>query len=186
MSHLQIFNDSDGAAPVLETADRTVIAEALGRIGVTFERWETRDVATPDDVLTAYAAEIAALKAKGGYRSVDVMAVAPDHPERATLRTKFLSEHTHAEDEVRFFVDGEGLFTLHHGGQVFNALCTRGDLMSVPAGMKHWFDMGAAPHFTVIRLFQNPDGWVATFTGDPIAERFPRLESAAPPAICLT
>lgn len=186
MSHLQIFSDADGATPVLESSDRTVIADALGRIGVTFEHWETRDVATPADVLNAYAVEINALKARGGYRSVDVMTVAPDHPERASLRTKFLSEHTHAEDEVRFFVDGEGLFTLHHGGQVYNALCTRGDLMSVPAGMKHWFDMGAAPHFTVIRLFQNPDGWVASFTGDPIAERFPRHEPAPRAAACLT
>ncbi|MFM9828559.1 MAG: 1,2-dihydroxy-3-keto-5-methylthiopentene dioxygenase [Sphingomonas sp.] len=178
MSHLQVFDEADGSAPLLDSSDGAVIASTLGEIGVTFERWETRDVATPADVLTAYAAEIAALKAKGGYQSVDVMAVAPDHPDRAAIRNKFLSEHTHAEDEVRFFVDGVGLFTLHHDGRVFNILCTRGDLMSVPAGMKHWFDMGAAPRFTVIRLFRNPDGWVASFTGDPIAERFPRHEPA--------
>jgi 1,2-dihydroxy-3-keto-5-methylthiopentene dioxygenase len=39
--------------------------------------------------------------------------------------------------------------------------------------------MGAAPRFTVIRLFVNPDGWVASFTGDPIAARFPRHEPVA-------
>ena len=116
------------------------------------------------------------LKSGGGYRTVDVVSVAPDHPDRATMRTKFLSEHTHAEDEVRFFVGGEGLFTLHHDGRVFDVLCTAGDLMSVPAGMKHWFDMGSAPHFTAIRLFVNPDGWVAAFTGDDISDRFPRHE----------
>jgi 1,2-dihydroxy-3-keto-5-methylthiopentene dioxygenase len=55
-------------------------------------------------------------------------------------------------------------------------LCTRGDLISVPAGMKHWFDMGPRPNFTAIRLFVNPDGWVARFTGSDIAERFPRHE----------
>ena len=115
---------------------------------------------------------------EGGYRSIDVAAIAPDHPERDALRGKFLSEHTHGEDEVRFFVDGEGLFTLHHDARVFNMLCTAGDLISVPAGMPHWFDMGAAPRFTAIRLFVNSDGWIAKFTGSDIAARFPRHEPA--------
>lgn len=178
MSHLQIFGDSDANALLLETADPERIALELAGIGVRFERWPTRPVATADDVLTAYAPEIERLVAADGYQSIDVMGVTPDHPDRATIRTKFLSEHTHAEDEIRFFVDGEGLFTLHEGGRVFNMLCTKGDLISVPAGMRHWFDMGAAPNFTVIRLFLNPDGWIAQFTGDDIATRFPRLERA--------
>ncbi|WP_066650891.1 MULTISPECIES: 1,2-dihydroxy-3-keto-5-methylthiopentene dioxygenase [Sphingomonas] len=178
MSHLQIFADSDANALLLETDDAERIALELAGIGVRFERWPTRPVASADDVLTAYAPEIEKLVAADGYRSIDVMGVTPDHPDRATIRTKFLSEHTHAEDEIRFFVDGEGLFTLHEDGRVFNMLCTKGDLISVPAGMRHWFDMGAAPHFTVIRLFLNPDGWIAQFTGDDIADRFPRLERA--------
>jgi 1,2-dihydroxy-3-keto-5-methylthiopentene dioxygenase len=178
MSRLQIFNDNDAQAALLDTEDALAITQALNAIGVRFERWPTREVASADDVLSTYADEIAALTAEGGYRSIDAMSVTPDHPDRATIRTKFLSEHTHAEDEIRFFVDGEGLFTLHEGGRVFNMLCTRGDLISVPAGMRHWFDMGAAPHFTVIRLFLNPDGWIATFTGDNIADLFPRLERA--------
>lgn len=178
MSHLQIFGDSDANALLLETGDPERIALELAGIGVRFERWPTRPVASADDVLTAYAPEIEKLVAADGYQSIDVMGVTPDHPDRATIRTKFLSEHTHAEDEIRFFVDGEGLFTLHEGGRVFNMLCTKGDLISVPAGMRHWFDMGAAPYFTVIRLFLNPDGWIAQFTGDDIADRFPRLEHA--------
>ena len=100
----------------------------------------------------------------------------PEHPQRAELRRKFLSEHTHGEDEVRFFVAGSGLFTLHIKERVYNMLCCRGDLIGVPAGTPHWFDMSARPSFTAIRLFTNPDGWVARFTGDPIAERFPRME----------
>ncbi len=178
MSHLQIFGDSDANALLMETGDPERIALELAGIGVRFERWPTRPVESADDVLTAYAPEIEKLVAADGYQSIDVMGVTPDHPERATIRTKFLSEHTHAEDEIRFFVDGEGLFTLHEGGRVFNMLCTKGDLISVPAGMRHWFDMGAAPKFTVIRLFLNPDGWIAQFTGDDIATRFPRLERA--------
>lgn len=179
MSRLQIFNDDEPGTALLNTEDAGVIAAELDAIGVRFERWPTRPVAGPDDVLSAYATEIDALTAEGGYRSIDAMRVTPDHPDRAAIRTKFLAEHTHAEDEIRFFVEGEGLFTLHEGSRVFNMLCTQGDLISVPAGMRHWFDMGERPHFTVIRLFLNPDGWLATFTGDDIAARFPRHEPVA-------
>lgn len=179
MSRLEVFAE-DGAL-LSETADGDAIAAQLGEIGVTFERWPTRKLAVDADgetILAAYAPEVARLKAMGGYRSIDVVSVVPDHPDRAAMRTKFLSEHTHAEDEVRFFVRGEGLFTLHAADRVWNVLCCEGDLMSVPAGMTHWFDMGAAPNFTAIRMFVNPDGWVAAFTGSDIAERFPRYEPA--------
>ena len=176
MSHLQVFDEGDGTTALLDTTDGETIAAELATIGVRFERWPTRPLADAAAILDVYAPEIEKLKAEAGYQSVDVVALAPDHPDRAMLRGKFLSEHTHGEDEVRFFVDGEGLFTLHEAGRVFNMLCTKGDLISVPAGMKHWFDMGPAPRFTAIRLFVNPDGWVASFTGDSIADRFPRHE----------
>jgi 1,2-dihydroxy-3-keto-5-methylthiopentene dioxygenase len=136
--------------------------------------------ADTDGVLTAYAPEIDRLKTEQGYQSVDIISLAPDHPDRAAMREKFLSEHRHSEDEVRFFVAGEGLFTLRTDDDRIHAvLCTAGDLISVPAGMRHWFDMGPDPSFTVIRLFENPDGWVARFTGDAIADRFPRHEAGA-------
>lgn len=176
MSRLQVFHEDDSTLPVFASENGDVIASTLAAIGVRFERWPLR--AHGDDILAAYAIEIDALKTQGGFQTVDVARVTPDHPDRAAMRTKFLSEHTHAEDEVRFFVGGEGLFTLHHDNRVFDVLCTAGDLMSVPAGMRHWFDMGAAPQFIAIRLFVNPDGWVAAFTGDDIAERFPRYEPA--------
>lgn len=182
MSRLQIFSDAANPALLADTDDGDTIAAHLEEVGVVFERWGTRDLpagASQDAILAAYAPEIDRLKAQGGYRSVDALSVAPDHPDREALRGKFLSEHIHAEDEVRFFVDGEGLFTLHMEGRVFNVLCTEGDLISVPAGTRHWFDMGAVPRFTVLRLFINPDGWVARFTGDPIAERYPRHEPVA-------
>jgi 1,2-dihydroxy-3-keto-5-methylthiopentene dioxygenase len=169
----------DGRDPV-ETDDPAEIARRLAGIGVRFEQWPLRDVARDADgaaVLAAFAPEIDRLKAEGGYRSVDVIRMTADHPERAVLRSKFLSEHRHAEDEVRFFVEGQGLFTLRDDDRVHSVLCEAGDLIAVPAGTRHWFDMGPHPHFTAIRLFVDPAGWVANFTGDPIADRFPRHEA---------
>ncbi|HYH99101.1 1,2-dihydroxy-3-keto-5-methylthiopentene dioxygenase, partial [Hyalangium sp.] len=110
-----------------------------------------------------------------GFRSVDVIKMVPDHPKKVELRNKFLSEHTHSEDEVRFFVEGQGLFNIHRQGKVYAVLCEKGDLIGVPDGTPHWFDMGPSPHFIAIRLFTSTEGWVAHFTGNDIAARFPSL-----------
>ncbi|WP_029622775.1 1,2-dihydroxy-3-keto-5-methylthiopentene dioxygenase [Sphingomonas elodea] len=181
MSQLRIFAET-GSTPLLDTREPMTIAAELAAQGVRFERWPARPIAADADqeaVLAAFAPEVERLKAEKGYRSVDVIRMVPDHPEKDLLRAKFLSEHRHAEDEVRFFVEGEGLFTLHLNDRVYAVLCEAGDLISVPAGTPHWFDMGPAPRFTAIRLFTNADGWIAQFTGDAIAERFPRHEPVA-------
>lgn len=111
-----------------------------------------------------------------GFHSVDVISVSPDHPDRKALRDKFLSEHVHTEFEVRFFVDGRGLFFLHIDDWVYAVLCEKGDLISVPSGVRHWFDLGEHPDVKAIRLFSEQSGWVAHYTNDDIAQRFPLLE----------
>jgi 1,2-dihydroxy-3-keto-5-methylthiopentene dioxygenase len=181
MSRLTIYPDDNAAHPLLDTTDGEQIAAALEPIRVRFERWAaSRQLPTDIDdaaVMDAYRGDIERLKSECGYRSVDVLRCLPDNPKREELRRKFLDEHTHDEDEVRFFVEGAGVFYLRASGKVFMTLCERGDLLSVPAGTRHWFDMGPAPHFTAIRLFTTPAGWVAKFTGERIARNFPSYGS---------
>lgn len=182
MSHLRIFAEKDGKTVLESHADHAAIASALGAVGVRFERWQASAPIVPgasqDEVIAAYREDIDRLMREEGYKTVDVVSLNPDHPDKAALRQKFLSEHTHSEDEVRFFVAGSGQFTLHLGDKVYDILCEQGDLIGVPDGTRHWFDMSEQPHFVAIRLFNNPAGWVANFTGDPIAERFPRMQPA--------
>jgi 1,2-dihydroxy-3-keto-5-methylthiopentene dioxygenase len=184
MSRLTIYPDNSASRALLDTTDGAQIAAALEPIRVRFERWSaSRELAANIDdaaVMEAYRNDIERLKAECGYQSVDVLRCLPDNPNRVELRKKFLDEHTHDEDEVRFFVEGAGVFYLRAAGKVHMTLCERGDLISVPAGTRHWFDMGPAPHFTAIRLFTTPAGWVAKFTGEPIARSFPSYGS--PPA----
>jgi 1,2-dihydroxy-3-keto-5-methylthiopentene dioxygenase len=165
MTRLTIFDET--GAEVARTEDVDAIAARLAGIGVRFERWPTE----------GFEDRVEALRAQG-YSTIDVVGVTPDHPDRAKMRATFLSEHRHAEDEIRFFLRGRGLFTLREGGQVHAVRCEAGDMISVPAGMRHWFDMGEAPSFTAMRFFRTPEGWVGDFTGDPIADGFPRLEPA--------
>jgi 1,2-dihydroxy-3-keto-5-methylthiopentene dioxygenase len=183
MSRLVIRPENDPDTVLADTSEGALIADGLAPIGVSFERWRADEPLADDAddraVLAAYAADVERLKSRGGYQSMDVVRMAPDNPAAPTLRAKFLSEHTHSDDEVRFFVEGEGQFYLHSDGQVFAVLCQAGDLISVPAGTPHWFDAGEKPRFCAIRLFVSPDGWVANYTGSSIADRFPKFE---PPA----
>ncbi|MQP77474.1 acireductone dioxygenase [Stenotrophomonas sp. MYb238] len=180
MSRLRIFNDTDPATPLLDSRDGGVISAELKKIGVTFERWQAKHPVAPgasqEEVFAAYREDIDRLVATHGFKSVDVASIAPDNPNRAEIRLKFLDEHYHKEDEVRFFVAGSGLFTLHVDGKVYEVECVKDDLISVPDGTTHWFDMGAEPSFVAIRFFTEPDGWVGHFTGTDIARQFPRYE----------
>ena len=184
MSRLRIYHDTQAQTPLATYTDHARIASELGQVGVRFEQWEAAQPIVPgasqDEVIAAYRADIDRLMREKGYRSVDVISLAPDHPDRATLRRKFLSEHTHAEDEVRFFVAGAGQFTLHIGDKVYEVLCESGDLIGVPDRTRHWFDMSESPYFVAIRLFTNRDGWIAEFTGADIAEQFPRMTPQRP------
>ncbi len=178
MSLLRVYpDDQPEQCETLE--DFEAIAACLEKLGVHFERWQAAhplsENSSSETVIAAYQQEVDRLCREHGFQSVDVVSLHPDHPDREALRRKFLDEHTHEDHEVRFFVEGSGQFYLHLADKVYVLLCEQGDLLSVPAGTRHWFDMGERPYFKCIRLFTRPDGWVAQFTGDNIAARFPAM-----------
>ncbi|WP_406705062.1 1,2-dihydroxy-3-keto-5-methylthiopentene dioxygenase [Sodalis sp.] len=179
MSALTVYSDTDASAPRWQSREGDAIQRELNAIGVRFERWQADGELgqNPDaeTVIAAYQHAIDRLVAEKGYQSWDVISMRPDNPQREVMRAKFLAEHTYGEDEVRFFVEGAGLFCLHVQGKIYQILCEKNDLISVPAGTPHWFDTGEAPYFTAIRVFDNPEGWIARFTGDAIADAYPRL-----------
>ncbi|MGW4771887.1 1,2-dihydroxy-3-keto-5-methylthiopentene dioxygenase [Nocardia sp. NPDC004278] len=185
MTIVQVMADNNRDEVIVRTTERAEIAELLAPFDIHLEQWPTRGLAadaTQDEIFAAYRGEIDDVCAAGGYRLVDVVRMVPD-PENAEwrtraagARTKFLDEHRHAEHEVRFFVEGRGCFYLHLGDKVYAVVCVEGDLISVPAGTTHWFDMGATPQFCAIRFFEQEDGWIGDFTGDPISARMPSLD----------
>ncbi len=179
MSHLTIYADSDTANQNCFDDFDAIVNELKG-IGVQFERWQADaefDVdADSDTILAVYQNSIDKLKQQYSFRSVDVISLKPDHPDKQALRQKFLDEHTHSDFEIRFFVEGRGLFCLHVKDKVYAVLCEQGDLISVPANTTHWFDMGENPDFRCIRFFTMEDGWLADFTGTDIAKRFPSFD----------
>jgi 1,2-dihydroxy-3-keto-5-methylthiopentene dioxygenase len=179
MSQLTIYHEQQPRTPSAGYNIGYAIAKELARVGVRFERWiaqgEIPDNATNEAIIAAYQQDIERLVAETSYQTYDVISLTPNHPQKRELRQKFLAEHTHDDDEIRFFNRGKGLFTLHIEDKVYEVICEKNDLISVPAGTRHWFDMGENPDFTCIRLFDTPQGWVANFTGSDIADKFSRL-----------
>ncbi|MBO0714887.1 MAG: cupin [Acidimicrobiales bacterium] len=188
MTQLTVWPEDQPEQVLLRTDDFEAIRRSLAEVSVRLDRPglapDLPRTGTQEELLDAYRSEIERIAAEEGYAEVDVAQLHPsDDPGwkdvAAQARQRFLSEHTHADDEVRLFVDGAGIFYLRLDGRVHAVLCTAGDLMSVPKGTRHWFDMGTRPDFTAIRFFHDENGWVGDFTGDEIALRFPDFDTLA-------
>jgi len=153
------------------------VREYLAGIGIDYERWEPAHPvsarARPEEILAAYSAEIDRLKAAGGYVTADVIDVSSQTPGLDAMLNKFNSEHWHDEDEVRFVIEGRGLFHIHPpSGPVIAIEVEAGDLLRVPRGIWHWFDLCPERRIRVIRLFQNPAGWAPRYTESGVDKNY--------------
>lgn len=153
------------------------VARYLRAAGIEYERWDTSrgvpDDAPAEEVLRAYAAEVERLKQRGGYVTADVIDVTPRTPGLDAMLAKFNREHWHDEDEVRFIVRGRGLFHIHPPqGKVFALEVEEGDLIRVPRGTWHWFDLCSDRRIRAIRLFQDTSGWTPHYTESGVDRGF--------------
>ncbi len=151
---------------VVEGAERDAL---LARAGIWYRRFEGSDSlpedADNDAILAAYGEPIRALMAEGGYVTADVINVQPETPGLEAMLDRFNKEHWHDEDEVRFIVYGRGLFHIHlPDGPVFSIEVEKGDMIRVPRGTTHWFDLCADRTIRAIRLFQDQSGWTPHYT----------------------
>jgi 1,2-dihydroxy-3-keto-5-methylthiopentene dioxygenase len=153
--------------------DAGEITRFLAQVGIEYERWEPGTSVAPnasaEEILAAYAPKIEELKKRGGYVTADVIDVNAQTPGLDAMLTKFNVEHWHDEDEVRFILAGRGVFHVHpKEGPVFAIEVGAGDLIRVPLGTHHWFDLCTDRRIRAIRLFQDPSGWTPHYTGSGV------------------
>jgi len=166
------------AIVTIPSADRRIsdtaeIAAFLTDHGIHYEIWPLEDRVDPgapaERILAAYDPEIADLKRRGGFVTADVIDVLPDTPNLDVMLAKFAKEHTHTEDEVRFILQGRGVFHINPGDRpVFAIEVWAGDLISVPAGTRHWFDLCQDRRIRAVRLFQDTTGWTPHYLADGV------------------
>ena len=105
--------------------------------------------------------------------TADVIDVKPATPGLDEMLAKFNREHWHDEDEVRFIIAGHGLFHIHTTtGAVLAIEVEAGDLIRVPRGTLHWFNLCADRRIRAIRLFQDTAGWTPHYTESRVDENF--------------
>lgn len=153
------------------------ISSTLAAYGVDYERWApshpVADNAPPEEILNAYSREIDDLKRRGSYVTADVIDVNPATPGLDAMLAKFSREHWHDEDEVRFIIAGHGLFHIHvKNGAVLAIEVEAGDLIRVPRGTLHWFNLCSDRRIRAIRLFQDTAGWTPHYTESRVEENF--------------
>jgi len=151
------------------------ITTYLNGIGIEYERWEASEQvpegASNEAILQAYSRQIDKLKSREGYVTADVINVSASTPGLDEMLAKFSREHWHDDDEVRFIIEGRGVFHIHPPNQPVVAIeVEAGDLIRVPKDTLHWFDLCADRRIRAIRLFKDQSGWVPNYT-ESLAER---------------
>ena len=168
-------SDSEGLRRI---ENATEICAELAALGIGYERWTLDRVgadASAEQVLAAYAEEIAEMKRRGGYAIADVIDVNSETPNLEAMLAKFDREHTHSEDEVRFILAGRGIFFLVLDGRVASVEVHPGDMLRVPKGTKHWFTLCEDRRIRAIRWFQDTTGWTPYYTGSGIDQAYQPL-----------
>lgn len=108
----------------------------------------------------SWRAPMEAIKARHGYVEEDVVALSPSTPGLDAICAKFVDEHFHDEDEVRFVLDGAGVFEIRsQQDQWMHVLVEQGDLIVVPAGRYHRFMLTESRNIRCLRLFKDASGW---------------------------
>jgi 1,2-dihydroxy-3-keto-5-methylthiopentene dioxygenase len=158
-------------------SDLSEINDILKKYSVSILKWEASaklyNDSTQEEILAAYSHELKPFMTKKGFKDADVINVHKDTPNLLAIREKFMKEHTHSEDEIRFFVDGEGKFWFHFDdGEIFCVTCSRGDFISVPKNYKHWFDLHPNYFVKAIRIFSNMEGWTPIYTNSDIDKKY--------------
>jgi 1,2-dihydroxy-3-keto-5-methylthiopentene dioxygenase len=128
----------------------------LTRVGVLHERLEL----APDDFQPA----LDRLMAARGYVTQDIIDLVPETPGLDALCAKFADEHLHTDDEVRFILDGEGIFDVRAADERWIRIeVVAGDLLVVPAHCYHRFFLTDRRQIRAVRLFKDRTGWTPIY-----------------------
>jgi len=111
-----------------------------------------------------YQPHLDELTKRRGYITQDEVQLKPDMPNLDAVLAKFDPEHKHDDDEVRFVLAGEGVFDIRSNDERWmRVIVEPGDLIVVPKGKHHRFELTAKKHIHCVRLFKDPAGWTAIY-----------------------
>lgn len=180
MSRLSVHHQTSPDIPNKVLGHAEDITSTLAAVGIDFRVLDIDLKLQPGvaqaEVLSAIAAPLRQLQSDHDLGHVEVTSI--DQRRWPTEHDKPVGapQEITVEGEQRYlFLSGQGMLSLHIDDYVFVLLAERNALVSVPAGTRHWFDLGEFPYCTMVRL-STGNAAVGKPSGDDIAARFPRLE----------
>lgn len=162
------------------------IAQELGVLGIQLNHWsvgnstQVRKLLTKDSlgesekevVLQALDKYFVELQRSAGYQTRDLIVIHPQIPNLDAMLGKFEKIHTHADDEVRYIVAGEGIFGfVRPDGSQVELTVQAEEYINVPKGTEHWFYLTNKRRVKAVRYFSATEGWVPEYTGTEIRIR---------------
>ncbi|WP_204101999.1 MULTISPECIES: cupin domain-containing protein [Spirulina sp. CCY15215] len=163
--------------------DLNKIQTELAPLSIKLDRWpmgdnpQTRDLLAKESldepekesVLQELDHYFHQLQAEGGYQSRDIIVLHPNIPQLDELLSKFAKCHTHDDDEVRYIVDGEGIFGFVRSDASQIALKVEaGEYINVPKNTEHWFYLTSSRRIKAVRYFTGTEGWVPRYTNTEV------------------
>ena len=182
VSHLALYSQFNLRSPYKESDDFEFQTSELAEGGVFFSRREVLNLLpntkpSSDQILKLYESLVTEIKQEYNYLYADVARLSKEDVHGIVMRSQHISEHTHSEDEARFFIEGRVLVYINVNEKIHILQCGPGDLLIIPKCVKHWMDIGPEPNFAAIRWYNTRAGLFNEFTGSCVAESTPRWES---------
>jgi 1,2-dihydroxy-3-keto-5-methylthiopentene dioxygenase len=105
--------------------------------------------------------EVINMVSSGKYASFDEVIINQDTPSE--LLNKFVEEHHHSDDEVRYFISGNSIFDVRGSrDQWIRIEVGPRDFITVPQNLHHRFFV-PGKNAKALRLFTGTEGWVPIY-----------------------
>lgn len=166
-----------------EFSDLAEIRQRLRPLNIELSHWpiektpvvgpllkaETLTNEQKEQLLQALDSRFEEQKAKYGYQTRDLVVLHSQVPNLDDMLKIFDKCHTHSDDEVRYIIDGSGIFgfCMPDGSQALLTVQSE-EYIRVPAETEHWFVLDHNRRIKAVRYFTSKAGWVANYTGTAI------------------
>jgi 1,2-dihydroxy-3-keto-5-methylthiopentene dioxygenase len=158
--------------------DVTSIKDFLQTKGILYESFATPQALDPllsqkglgdsekEELLAGLEYRFDQLKKQYNYKARDLVVLHDEVPGITDILAKFDKLHFHTDEEVRYIVDGSGVFGFIIGGEKFEVHVGKGDFISIPQNTNHWFTLDAKMRIKAVRYFKDNSGWVPVYVDE--------------------
>ncbi|XP_072313559.1 acireductone dioxygenase [Eucyclogobius newberryi] len=148
-------SDDDQRKPHKLDPNSPVPLEDLQKLGV-FHRKLNADIYEADP-------ELEKIRKEQGYSYMDIITIhkdtLPNYEEKLKM---FFEEHLHMDDEIRYILEGQAYFDIRdREDRWIRISMSKGDLITLPAGIYHRFTMDETNYTKAMRLFVGEPVWKA-------------------------